>query len=92
MVRRRRVEKELGVASHATDKYDLEIALLSTPEEWFYLRVELHSAMKGRIRIGDAAKLSLRRLVQLHAILDKVDSETEAKLQEMKKSQLSRRR
>lgn len=86
MVRRRRLEKEFegGTSPAATDE-EIAIALLSTPEEWFFLRVDLHPHLKGRLRLGDAERLSLRRLVQLHALLDKVDKETAEQLEKLKK-------
>lgn len=86
MVRRRRLEKEAeGGASPAVTDEDLAIALLSTPEEWFFLRVDLHPHLKGRLRLGDAERLSLRRLVQLHALLDRVDTENAAQLEKLKR-------
>lgn len=86
MVRRRRVENTHGAPSHALSEIDIEISLLSTEEEWFYLRIELHDALKGRVRLGDASKMPLRKVVQLHAILDKIDAENKEKMEELKKT------
>jgi hypothetical protein len=57
-----------------------------------YLRLEIHPFLQGRIAIGSAERLPFKRLMQMHAILDKVDREKEENLSKLEKQKNSIRK
>lgn len=64
-----------GASPAKVDEHTLTLAALGVQNEWFFLRLELHPFLRGRVALDTAHLLPIRKLVQIHAILDKVDDD-----------------
>lgn len=68
------------------DEHTLDLLALDIAREWLFLRLEIHPFLKGRLPIGSAECLPVKKLVQLHAILDKVDHDKAESMAELEKN------
>ena len=57
---------------------------LGLADDWLTLRLEIHPFLK--VPLGSADRLSFRKLVQMHAILDKVDLDKERAAEEIREA------
>ena len=71
----------------------LDLLALGVAADWLYVRLEIHPFLK--MLPGTAQRLSFRKIIQMHAILDKVDADKLSSMQEieekMRESGRSRR-